>query len=184
MSRPRSIPFLFWVLAFCSLAMQGRAVAQCDTAVLTVHVDSILARETGADSDRRLGAEIVRLRALFDYSSYRLLRTDEADTPCGQEVRFFLPGGRVLHVRPLATHGNLVALELALFAGARAVMRNQLKMSKGGLLVLVYSQNPQDAYITSLTVDPPVSLRATGPFGVPTAVPRPLPSGGKSTSAK
>jgi hypothetical protein len=186
MSRPRSIPFLFWVLAFCSLAMQGSAVAQCDTAVLTVHVDSILARETGADSDQRLGAEIVRLRALFDYSSYRLLRTDEADTPCGQEVRFFLPGGRVLHVRPLATHGNLVALELALFAGARAVMRHQLKMSKGGLLVLVGSQNPQnpqDAYITSLTVVPPGSLPATGPFGVPTAVPRPLPSGG-STGAK
>ena len=153
MSRPRSIRFLFWVLAFCSLAMQGRAVAQCDTPVLSVQVDSILARQTGADSDQRLGAEIVRLRALFDYSSYRLLRTDEADTPCGQEVAFFLPGGRVLHVRPLATHGHLVALELALFAGARAMMRTQLKMSKGGLLVLVGAQNPQDAYITSLRVE-------------------------------
>jgi len=184
MIRPRSILFLSWVLAFCSLAMQGRAAAQCDTGVLTVHVDSILARETGADSDQRLGAEIVRLRALFDYSSYRLLRTDEADTPCGEEVRFFLPGGRVLHVRPLATHGNLVALELVLFEGARAVMRRQLKMPKGGLLVLVGAQNPQDAYITSLTVERPGSLPAAGPFGVPTAAPTQLPSRGKPISAK
>ena len=184
MSRPSSIPLLFWVLAFCLPAMQGRAVAQCGTAVLSVHVDSIYARETGAEIDQRLGAETGRLRALFDYSSYRLLRTDEADTPCGQEVAFFLPAGRVLHVRPLATHGNLVALELALFAGARAVMRTQLKMPKGGLLVLVGSQNPQDAYITSIKIDAPGNLPATGPIGSASAVATPLPSREKPISAK
>lgn len=162
MSRPSSIPFLFSVLAFCSPAMQGRAVAQCSTPVLSVHVDSMFAQETGTEIDQRLGPEARRLRALFDYSSYQLLRTDEADTPCGQEVAFILPAGRILHVRPLATHGNLVALELALFAGARAVMRTQLKMSKGGLLVLVGSQSPQEAYITSLTVDTPGSSPSTG----------------------
>jgi hypothetical protein len=162
MSRPSSIPVLFCLLTFCSIAMQGRAVAQCNTQVMSIHVDSIFARETGTEIDQRLGPEARRLQALFDYSSYQLLRTDEADTPCGQEVAFILPAGRILHVRPLATHGNLVALELALFAGARAVMRIQLKMSKGGLLVLVGSRSPQEAYITSLTVGAPGNSPATG----------------------
>jgi hypothetical protein len=184
MSRPHSIPFLFWVLAFCSLAIQGRAVAQCDSPVLSVHVDSMFARETGGEIDQRLGAETVRLRTLFDYGSYRLLRTDEADTPCGQEVAFFLPAGLILHVRPLATHGNIVALELAMFAGARAVIRTQLKMMKGGLLVLVGSQSPQAAYITSLTVNVPRGLPGIGPFGTASAVATPLPSGEKPIGVK
>jgi hypothetical protein len=184
MSRPSFIPFLFWLLALCSPALQGRAAAQCDTPLLSVHVDSIFARETGAEIDQRLGPETVRLRALFDYTSYRLLRTDEADTACGQEVAFILPVGRVLHVRPLATHGNLVALELALFAGARAVMRTQLKMSKGGLLLLIGSQNPQDANITSIRVDDPGSLPPNGPFGAATAVATPLPSAERPINPK
>lgn len=184
MSLPRSIPCLFWVLAFCSLAIQGRAIAQCDSPVLSVHVDSMFARETGGEIDQRLGAETGRLRTLFNYSSYRLLRTDEADTPCGQEVAFFLPSGLILHVRPLATHGNLVALELALFAGARAVIRTQLKIMKGGLLVLVGSQSPQEAYITSLTVNIPRSLPRIGPFGAASAVATPLPSDEKPNGTK
>lgn len=164
--------------------MQGRAGAQCDTPVLSIHVASIFARETGTEIDQRLGPETGRLRALFDYTSYRLLRTDEADTPCGQEVAFFLPIGRVLHVRPLATHGNSVALDLALFAGAHAMMRQQLKMWRGGLLLFVVSQNSQDAYITSLSVDAPGNLPATRPLGAPTTAPTPLPSAKNPISAK
>jgi hypothetical protein len=156
--------------------MQEIAEAQCDTPVLSIHVDSIFARETGTEIDQRLGPEMGRLQALFDYSSYRLLRTDEADTPCGQEVAFILPLQRILHVRPLATHGNLVALDLALFAGARAVMRNQLKMSRGGLLLLVGSHNPRQAYITTLRVCAPAGPPMTGPFGAASAVATPLPS--------
>jgi hypothetical protein len=152
--------------------------------MLSVHVESKFARETGGEIDQRLGAETGRLRTLFDYGSYRLLRTDEADTQCGQEVAFILPSGRILHVRPLATHGNLIALELALFAGARAVMRTQLKMMKGGLLVLVGSQSPQEAYITSLTVDALRSLPGTGPFGAASAAATPLSSSEKPIGAR
>jgi hypothetical protein len=184
MSRLSSIPFLLWLLAFCSLAEQATAGPQCDSPLLSVRVDSIFARDTGAEIDQRLGPERDRLQGLFDYSSYRLLRTDEADTPCGEEVAFFLPTGRVLHVRPLATHGNSVALELALFAGARVLMRTQLKVSKGGLLLLVGSHNPQDAYITTLTIDVPGGMPASGPLGTAGIGATPLPQTEKPISAK
>jgi hypothetical protein len=151
--------------------------------MLSVHVDSVVARDTGAEIDQRLGREAGRLQALFDYTSYRLLRTNEADTPCGQEVAFILPGGRILHVRPLATHGNLVALELALFAGARAVMRTQLKMPKGGLLVLVGSRSPQEANITSLTINAPGNWSAPD-VGTARAATTPLPLVEKPVSSK
>jgi hypothetical protein len=160
-------------------------MAQCDTPVLSLHVDSIFAGGTGSEIDQRLGPERNRLQALFDYSSYKLLRTEEADTPCGQEVAFFLsPVGRVLHVRLLATHANWVALDLALFAGARAVMRQQLKMSRGGLLLLVISQNSQAAYITSLMVDPAGSFPSTSPLGAATAAATPLASGQNPINTK
>jgi hypothetical protein len=159
-------------------------MAQCDPALLSVQVDSIFARETGAEIDQRLGPETVRLRTLFDYSSYRLLRTDEADAPCGQEVAFILPVGRILHVRPLATHGNFVAMELALFAGARAVMRQQLKLLKGAQLLLIDSQNPQDANITIIRVNAPGSLPPAVPFGAASAIATPLPSGDRAINEK
>jgi hypothetical protein len=184
MSRPSSIAFLLSALYLLLLPMLGKAEAQCDTPLLSIHVDSIVADERGTEIDQRLGPETGRLRALFDYTSYRLLRTDEADTPCGQEVAFFLPIGRILHVRPLATHGNSVALDLALFAGAHAMIRQQLKMWRGGLLLFVVSQNPQAAYITSLSVETPSSSPATRPLPAPTAGATPLPSGQHSISSK
>jgi hypothetical protein len=184
MSRPSCIPLLLCALSLFSSAMHGRAEAQCDTKVLSIHVDSIFARETGTDIDQRLGPETRRLRALFDYGSYRLLRTDEADTPCGQEVAFFLPIGRILHVRPMATRGNSVALDLALFDGARAMMRQQLKIWRGGLLLFVVSQNPQVAYITSLSVDVPANSREPRPVAAPTSGASPLPSAKSPLGAK
>jgi hypothetical protein len=164
MSRPHIIPLVFWMMALSYPLVPGRAMAECDTAMLSVRVDSILASETGAEIDARLGAETPRLQALFDYASYRLLRTDQADAACGEEVMFPLPAGRFLHVRPLATHRNLVALELTLFAGARALMRTQLKILRGGLLVLVGSQSPRDAHITIITVLAPASWPGAEPF--------------------
>ncbi len=184
MSRPNSISVLLCAIALLSPAAHGRADAQCDTPVLSIHVDSIFAGEAGSEIDQRLKSETGRLQALFDYSSYRLLRTDEADTACGQEVAFILPVERILHVRPLATHRNAVVLDLALFAGARALMRTQLKVSRGGLLLLVGEHSPQEAYITTLTIGTPGSLPASGPLGAATAIATPLPSAKTSISGR
>ena len=184
MSRPSSICLTFSLLAFCLPAMSRMARAQCDAPVLSVHVDSMVARDTGAEIDQRLGPEAGRLQALFDYSSYQLLRTDEADTRCGKQVEFILPDERILHVLPVATHGNLIALELVLFAGARAVMRTQLKMPKGGLLVLVGSRSPQEASITSLRVDALGEMPVPGALATAHVAPTPLPLGEKPVSTR
>jgi hypothetical protein len=165
MSRSDSIRLLVLVLALFTLGISDRAQANCDTPILSIQVDSIFARETGTDVDQRLGAEKGRLQNLFDYGSYRLLRSEEVDTPCGEDVTFLLPEDRILHVKILATHGNLVALTLALSERGRPVLQKELKVSRGGLLLLVGSHNPQDAYITTLSVHAPGGFLWATPLG-------------------
>jgi hypothetical protein len=184
MSRPSPLPFVLWLLAFSSAAMPATVCAQCDAPVLSVHVESIFAGETGTEIDQRLGPEGVRLQGLFDYTSYRLLRTEEADTQCGKEVEFILPPDRVLHVKPLAAHGNWVALDLVLFAGPRNLLRQQLKLSRRGMLLLVGSENLQYAYITSLTIDVPGNVPAASPLGAAGLGATPLPPGERPINSK
>jgi hypothetical protein len=169
------LPLLIWLVAFPLAAMQGRARAQCNSSPVRIHLDSVVAGITKTGIDPRLGADTRgRLLALFDYSSYQLIRSEEAVTPCGQPVAFNLPAGRILHVWPLAIHGNMIALDLVMFAGARAIMRTQLKVMKGGMLVLVGSQNPQGAYLTSLRIE---SLNSSSDNSGQTPVATPLPAG-------
>jgi hypothetical protein len=93
------------------------------------------------------------LKTVFDYTSYRLVKHEEAGTESGQPVAFNLPGGRILHVEPLAIEGNMVAMELVLFAGAHSIMRTELKMMKGGALILVGPRSPGETYITTIAVE-------------------------------
>jgi len=131
--------------------MRGLATAQCGRSSVRIRVDSVAAGQSGEWVDPRLGAQTAgRLLTHFPYSFYRLLRTSEEETPCGEAIAFNLPAGRILHVCPRTIHGNLIALELVLFEGARALMSTQLTVLNGGLLLLVHSQNPQSADITSI----------------------------------
>jgi hypothetical protein len=149
-----SLTALLWLCAVCVPAMQGRAWAQCDSPSIRVQVVSVEAGDAAKGVDPRLGPQITgRLATLFDYHSYRMLKSDEIETKCGETVAFNLPVGRILHVSPIAIHSNQISLDLELFAGERPVMRTQLKVFKGGMLVLVGSRNQQSAYITSITIE-------------------------------
>src|SRR6267143_1861231 len=95
---------MLWMVALCALGAQGQALAQGrPLRSIRVHVDSVLATDTHKGMDARLAATSVgdRLRAVFDYTTYRLLKQDEEETVYGQAVAFNLPGGRILHVAPL-----------------------------------------------------------------------------------
>jgi hypothetical protein len=156
--------------------MQGRARAQCDSPSIRVQVVSVEAGNAAKGVDPRLEPQITeRLVTLFDYHSYRMLKSDEIETKCGETVAFNLPVGRILHVSPIAIHSDQISLDLELFAGDRPVMRTQLKVVKGGMLVLVGSRNQQSAYITSITID---SGESNGSSGRPreAQVATPLPS--------
>jgi len=157
MHAPSSNGLIIWVVALCALGTQGQALAQGKhLRSIRVHVDSVFATDTHKGMDARLAATSVgnRLRAVFDYTTYRLLKQDEEETVCGQAVAFNLPGGRILHVAPLEVEGNMIEMELVLFEGAHSIMRTELKMLMNrGALILVGPRSPRETYITAIAAE-------------------------------
>lgn len=183
-----STGLILWVVALCALGTQGQAVAQGKPQrSIRVHVDSVLATDTHKGMDARLAATSVgdRLRAVFDYTTYRLLKQDEEETIYGQAVAFNLPGGRILHVAPLEVEGNMIAMELVLFEGAHLIMRTELKMLMNrGALILVGPRSLHETYITTIaaetgkelpeeTTPPEIAVMpgAATPAGLPSTAP-------------
>jgi hypothetical protein len=119
--------------------------------LVKVEVESLLAAHTDKGIDPRLGPITRgRLRQVFDYTSYVLLKQEKAAVGCGQAVAFNLPQGRILHVNPISIEGNMIALELVLFEGAHSVMRTDIKMINAGAIMIVGPRFPGQTYITTI----------------------------------
>ncbi len=57
-------------------------------------------------------------------------------TVSGKMIVFALPGGKVLHVQPLAIEGGMIRMEVVLFEGGRATMTVDLNLQNGSTLAL------------------------------------------------
>ena len=155
------------LLAVCLASAGTRGLAQAGTSSVKIRVNSILA--TYADSsansrrapaikmDARLNSYGVaeRLRMMFNYTNYRLMRHQEDKAALGDAVAFNLPGGHILHVSPLEVRGNLLMLDLVMFEGARLIMRMPMRIMGDGMLMLVDEHNPNQYYITTISATCP-----------------------------
>lgn len=166
MHRRRRVPYILWLIALCALSTHGRAGAQEKPAnAIEVHVDSLLATDTDMGMDASLVSSPLgrRLKAVFDYSTYHLIKHQDEETECGQAVAFNLPGGRILHVAPLEVEGDMIVMELVLFERAHVMMRTELKMVQDGALILVGPRDPNETFITTIVVDVPRAPKAEAP---------------------
>jgi len=169
MCNPNRVSLLF--LALCLASVGGRAAAQGKDSVVRIRVNSILAtyadssagseRATRVKMDTRLisGGVAERLRLMFNYNSYHLLRHQQDNTGLGDAVAFNLPGGHILHVSPLEVRGNLLMLDLVMFEGARLIMRMPMRIMGDGMLMLVDEHNPNQYYITTISATCPLLQR-------------------------
>lgn len=141
-------------MALCALGGPCQAFAASGHKarnLVKVEVESLLAAHTDKGMDPRLGADTRgRLQKVFDYTSYVLLKRTGASVGCGQAVAFNLPHGRILHVDPISIDGNMIALEIVLFEGARSVMRTDIKMMNAGAIMIVGPRFPGETYITTI----------------------------------
>ncbi|MGH7815063.1 MAG: hypothetical protein ACREQI_13815 [Candidatus Binataceae bacterium] len=117
---------------------------------VTLHVDSVLAAESNEGTDPRLGRMRKTLQGAFSYSSYRLVSHQEGVTECGKMLTFALPGGRILHVQPRAIDGDMIAMEIVLFDGARPMMTTDLKLRNHGSLIVGGQHYQQGMLIISI----------------------------------
>jgi hypothetical protein len=136
-----------------ALAACGEARAQSDPGnSVDVRVQTVVATYTHKGMDKNLAGTPVghRLKMIFDYTSYQLVKRNEEHTVFGNAVAFNLPCGRILHVTPIALDGDMIAMDLVLFEGAHSLMRLQLKMPNHGALILVGPREPRETYITTI----------------------------------
>ncbi len=144
------------VVMLLTLVTHGEAIAQSHARnTVRVRVESVLATHTHKGMDASLASSPVgrSLKSIFDYSSYHVIKHNEEFTVFGQAVAFNLPGGRILHVAPLAIEGNMIVMELVLFEGAHLMMRTQLKLINRGALILVGPRAPEQTYITTIATE-------------------------------
>jgi hypothetical protein len=153
MLRPATASLL--IAAMLTLSAQGSAYAQSARYSVKVRVESVLATDTHKGMDPKLDSGPIgrSLKSIFDYSTYRVLKWDELATICGRAVAFNLPGGRILHVAPMALEGDMIMMELVLFEGAHSIMRTQLKLMNHGTLILVGPRDLHETYITAITTE-------------------------------
>lgn len=154
------------------LAVNAVALAQGRDSSIKIRVDSILATDAavpaaggriapaniaGVKMDKRLRLLGIadRLTMMFNYASYHLIRHQEDGAALGDAVAFNLPGAHILHVSPMAIHGNILMLDLVLFEGARLIMRMPMRIVGDGMLLLVDEHNPNQYFITAISADVP-----------------------------
>ncbi|MBF6568392.1 MAG: hypothetical protein IVW54_05895 [Candidatus Binataceae bacterium] len=127
--------------------------------VIRLRVDSVMAANTEEGMDDRLSHTPMapRLKALFEYTTYRLIVHQEKLTVCGRMVAFELPGGRILHIAPRAVDGDMISMELVLFEGPRPVMSTDLKLMNHALLIVGGPRYEQGMLITTIRTDAPAS---------------------------
>jgi len=159
-----------WLSTLCLLGLCSQVAAQDRPLPIKINVDSIMAtytpqsvaphpfaiRQPAIKMDPRLTSKGLapRLRMMFDYTNYRLIKSQREASACGGAVAFNLPGGHILQVAPLQEDGDGgVAMELALFEGARLIMHLPFRMTSGGALMLVDQHYPNRFYITAISVE-------------------------------
>ena len=121
-----------------------------------VTIDSVMAADTNEGIDKRLGAMTNQLRTLpFNYSTYRLVKSEDKRTSCGQRLAFALPGGRILYVAPQRIDGDMIAMQLVLFQGDHPEMSTDLKLPNHAFLILGGPRYEQGMLIVFIRADAP-----------------------------
>ncbi len=117
-------------------ALQMQHLRRMLNGMVMVRVDEVIAADTNEGIDQRLMPLSPRLESLFGYTTYRLISHQVARTEFGQTLAFSLPGGWIVHVEPDSVEGDMIAMELMLFQGARPMMTTDLKLRNHGLLIV------------------------------------------------
>jgi hypothetical protein len=95
------------------------------TRKLDVHVDSVFVADANEGIERRH----VPTSGSVDHR-----------TEFGKMTTFRLAGGKILHVRPRALDGDMIAMQVVLFDGKRTTMTIDLNLQNGGTFALAGEQ--------------------------------------------
>ena len=157
---------------------EARAARAPRHRIVLLHVDEVIAADTGEGIDERLLPMGLRLQSIFRYTTYRLVSSQVGRTECGSAAAFTLPGGWIVHLEPNAVSDNMIAMELMLFQGARPMMTTDLRLRNHGMLIVGGPRYQQGMLIIPIGAEvpdlgaPPAALRVEPGGRAPEIVPQ------------
>lgn len=121
------------------LVVAGAAVAEMLTTPeegIEVRIDTVLAGNSDKGFDPALRPLKQPFRALFPYSSYRLVQAERRMAAWRREEQFMLPGQRYLVIIPRGVQGDRVSLSLMLIQGSRPLVNTVLSLKNNGTFLV------------------------------------------------
>ncbi len=131
--KPGAIPRIVSLLAILLFAA-GSAASQ--EKPVSVDLGVAVASNQGTRIDPQLANLRAKLKAMFDYTSYRMLDRRKQTLAIGETGDFALPGGRSMRVTPVPSSGNKVRLAVQIMEGQHNLLATTLGLSRGGMVLV------------------------------------------------
>lgn len=120
----------------CLLALGLTAGLALAEERVQIEVGCILASEGDRHVDRQLEVLRWRLEQTFSYPSYRLVKRENRGAAWGDPIRFDVPGGHTLEIRPLERRADRVALNLSLIQDDEVLVQTDVLLGRHGRMIL------------------------------------------------
>lgn len=139
---------LLAIVLIAGLCVPAEAKNRVEISVIT-----ILASQDSNFIDPSLSSTVRELRAIFRYSSYRLISRNRVRLNLKKTGQIPLPGGRLLRITPSHISGNRVELRLSILKNGKQIFRTTVQLRnrgsmtvggpkhKGGILLLNISSS-------------------------------------------
>ncbi|MGE5189291.1 MAG: hypothetical protein ACM3NF_04475 [Gemmatimonadota bacterium] len=131
--KPGAVPRI--VFLFGVLALAAATAASADQPV-SIDLGVAVASNEGSRVDPQLARIRAELKAMFDYTSYRVVDRQRRTLAVGETGDFSLPGGRSMRVTPAPSSGAKVRLAVQIMEGRRNLLTTTLGLSRGGMVVV------------------------------------------------
>jgi len=131
--KPGALPRIVSLFAILLLAA---GTATSSDAPVSVDLGVAVASNDGTRIDPQLANLRAKLKAMFDYTSYRMVDRRQRTLAIGETGEFPLPGGRSMRVTPAPSSGGKVRLAVQIMEGQRNLLTTTLGLSRGGMVLV------------------------------------------------
>ncbi len=148
--KPGALPRI--AALFAVLVIAAASASPAETPV-SVELGVAVASNQGSRIDPQLADLRVKLKAMFDFTSYRMLDRRKRTLAVGETGDFGLPGGRSMQVTPVPSAGNKVRLAVQIMEGQRNLLTTTLGLSRGGMVLVAGPSYQNGVLILIISAD-------------------------------
>ena len=124
------------IVSFFAVILLAAVTAASAEAPVSIDLGVAVASNDGTQIDPQLSDLRTKLKAMFDYTSYRMVDRRKRTLAVGETGEFALPGGRSMRVTPAPSSGNKVRLAVQIMEGQRNLLTTTLGLSRGGMVLV------------------------------------------------